>query len=123
MSLGVMNEGERSHQMKIASIPSISEELALAKYLMLSKDTECKIHVHAVSTKNSVSMIRQAKSNGVSVTCDTCPQYFSLTDDQILFTGTAAKVDPPLRSIDDVSAVIEGLADGTIDAIVAKYIK
>lgn len=62
-------------------------------------------------------MLRQAKKDGVNVSADTCPQYFSLTEDQILFKGSVAKVDPPLRSISDVGAVIEGLADGTIDAI------
>lgn len=114
---GVMNEGERAKQMKMSQTPNLCEELALAKYLMLAKDTGCKLHVHSVSTKGAVFMIRQAKKDGVRVTCDTCPQYFSLTDDQILFKGSAAKVDPPLRSMDDVMAVIEGLADGTVDAV------
>ena len=117
MSGGVMNEGERARQMKAGMIPSLCEELALARYLMLARDTGCKIHVHAVSTKGSVEMLRQAKKDGVNVSADTCPQYFSLTEDQILFKGSVAKVDPPLRSVSDVSAIIEGLADCTIDAI------
>ena len=117
LSGGVMNEGERARQMKMSATPAICEELALAKYLMLAKDTGCRLHVHCVSTKGAVQMIRQSKKDGVRVTCDTCPQYFSLTDDQILFKGSAAKVDPPLRGMDDVMAVIEGIADGTIDAI------
>lgn len=114
---GVMNEGERARQLNVSQIPSLCEELALARYLMLAKDTGCRIHVHAVTTKGSVDMIRQAKRDGVLVTCDTCPQYFSLSDDQLLFKGNAAKVDPPLRSIEDVSAVIQGLADNTVDCI------
>lgn len=114
---GVMNEGPRALQMKAAQIPALCEELALARYLMLARDTGCKLHVHAISTKGSVELIRSAKKNGVLVSADTCPQYFSLTDDQILFKGSVAKVDPPLRSIDDVCAVIDGIADGTIDAI------
>jgi dihydroorotase len=117
LSGGIMNEGQRALQMKLGAIPSLCEELALAKNLMLAKDTGCKIHVSTVSTKGSVEMIRRAKADGVSVTCDTCPQYFTLTEDQLLFKGTAAKVDPPLRCLDDVLAVIDGIADGTIDAI------
>ncbi len=117
LSGGVMNEGERAKQMKMSGTPALCEELALARYLMLAKDTGCKIHVHTISTKGSVEMIREAKKSGIKVTCDTCPQYFSLTDDQILFKGSAAKVDPPLRSLDDAAAIIEGLADGMIDAI------
>ena len=114
---GSMNEGERARQLGATQTPALCEELALVKYLMLAKDTGCRLHVHSVSTKGAVSMIKQAKADGISVTCDTCPQYFSLTEDQILFKGCAAKVDPPLRTIEDVMAVIEGLANGTVDAI------
>jgi len=114
---GVMNEGERARQLNAPTISPLCEELALARYLLLAKDTGCTVHVHAISTKGSVAMLRQAKRDGIKVTADTCPQYYSLTEDQILFKGSVAKTDPPLRSLDDVNAVIEGLADNTIDAI------
>lgn len=114
---GVINEGNISHLLKLKGIPSSSEEVALARFVLLAKETGARIHISHVSTAGSVEMIRLAKERGIRVTCDTNPQYYSLCEDDIIYYGANAKVDPPLRKKTDVKAVIEGLRDGTIDCI------
>ena len=79
------------------------------------------VHICHVSTAKSVSIIRQYKHKGVPITCETCPQYFTLTEDEVLKQGSLARVNPPLRSQSDVDAIIRGLQDGTIDAIVTDH--
>jgi dihydroorotase len=74
-----------------------------------------------VSTAKSVDIIRQAKARGVQITCETCPQYFTLTEREVLKQGTMARVNPPLRTQADVDGIIQGLQDGTIDAIVTDH--
>lgn len=118
---GVMNEGYNSTIMGLRGIPSAAEEIMVARDLILSEYTGVKIHIAHVSTKLSVDMIRNAKKRGVKVTCETCPQYFSLTDDACLGYNTLAKINPPLRSKEDVEAIIRGLADGTIDIIATDH--
>lgn len=76
-----------------------------------------RIHITHISSKKTVEIIREAKARGVAVTCDTCPHFFSLTDEAIAEKGTDAKMNPPLKKAEDVAAIIEGLKDGTIDAI------
>jgi len=92
-----------------------SREILLAEYLGVP------VHIAHVSTAGSVAMIRSAKARGVKVTCETCPHYFLLTDEACLGFNTLAKVNPPLRGAADVAAVLEGLADGTVDMIATDH--
>ena len=93
----------------------VARDLILAEYLDLP------IHLAHISTHGAVDMIRRAKKRGVKVTCETCPHYFVLTDDACLGFNTYARVNPPLRRPEDVTAIIEGLRDGTIDMIATDH--
>lgn len=118
---GVMNEGYNSTIMGLRGIPTAAEEIMVARDLILAEYTGVPIHIAHVSTKLSVELIRHAKKRGVKVTAETCPHYFSLTDDACLNYNTLAKVNPPLRQAEDVEAIIEGLKDGTIDIIATDH--
>lgn len=88
---------------------------------MLAEETGGAVHICHVSTARSVDIVRKFKKKGVHITCETCPQYFTLTEDEILTQGSMARVNPPLRTQKDVEAIIAGLQDGTIDAIVTDH--
>ena len=88
---------------------------------MLAEETGAHVHICHISTGRAVEIVRQAKARGVSITCETCPQYFTLTEEEILRQGTMARVNPPLRTPADRQAILDGLADGTIDAIVTDH--
>jgi dihydroorotase len=118
---GHMNESYLSTTMGIRGIPSIAEDLMVAREIILSKYTGLPIHIAHVSTKGSVDLIRQAKKDGVSITCETCPHYFTMTEDDCIDFNTLAKVNPPLKPQEDVDAIIQGLADGTIDMIATDH--
>ena len=116
-----VNEGRISRQLRINGRPAIAEELMVARDAMLAEETGAAVHICHISTAKSVAIVRRYKRNGVQITCETCPQYFSLTEDEILTQGTMARVNPPLRTRADVEAIIEGLKDGTIDAIATDH--
>ena len=118
---GVMNEGYMSTIMGLKGIPAAAEEAMVARELILSEYTGVPIHIAHVSTALSVEMIRDAKKRGVKVTCETCPHYFSLTEDACEGYNTNAKINPPLRTQEDVKAIIEGIADDTIDIIATDH--
>jgi len=118
---GVMNEGPVSTMLGLRGIPRAAEEVMVARDLLLSEMTRGKLHIAHVSTAGSVRLIREAKSRGVPVTAETAPHYFTLTDDELMTFDTVFKVNPPLRRPDDVRAIKEGLADGTIDAIATDH--
>lgn len=118
---GYMNEGLLSTILGLKGIPRESEEVAVSRNVLLARLTGCRLHVAHVSTRGSVEIIRLAKEGGIKVTCETCPQYFSLTEEAVKGYDTNAKVNPPLRTADDVAAVKEGLADGTIDVIATDH--
>lgn len=98
-----------------------AEAAAVAAALAMAELTGCRLHLTVISTALSVELIRSAKSRGVAVTCDTAPQYFTLTRTDLLYYGNLAKVEPPLVSAADRDAIICGLADGTIDCIVSDH--
>ncbi len=102
-------------------IAPAAETVPLAAALTLAAETNCRLHITLVSTALSVQLIREAKARGVKVTCDTAPQYFTLTQSDLPFYGSLAKVNPPLRSAEDREAVLTALADGTIDCIVSDH--
>ena len=114
---GVMNEGYMSTIMGLKGIPAAAEETMVARELILAEYTGVPLHIAHVSTALSVELIRNAKKRGVNVTCETCPHYFSLTEEACAGYNTNAKVNPPLRRASDVLAIIEGIADDTIDII------
>lgn len=118
---GVMNEGYNSTIMGLKGIPTAAEDIMVARDVILSEYLKLPIHIAHVSTKGAIETIRTAKKRGVKVTCETCPHYFSLTDDACLNFNTLAKVNPPLRIQEDVDAVIAGLKDGTIDIIATDH--
>ena len=118
---GQMNEGHISAMLGLTGIPAIAEEVMVARDILISSYTGLPVHIAHISTRGSVTLIREAKKKGVRVTCETCPHYFTLIEDACLGFDTMAKVNPPLRTDDDVSAVIEGLKDGTIDMIVTDH--
>jgi len=117
LSEGAMNEGVTSTTIGIRGIPSAAEDIMIARDIILSEYLDIPVHICHVSTKGGVRMIRDAKARGVKVTCETCPHYFTLTDDMCETYDTNFKMHPPLRTRDHVDAIIEGIKDGTIDAI------
>lgn len=116
-SNGVMHEGFVSTSLGMYGIPSISEEIMVARDIKLAEFTKARIHTAHVSTEGSVELIRQAKKKGIKVTCEATPHHFTLTHETIKTFDTNAKVNPPLRTKGDVEAIKKGLADGTIDCI------
>lgn len=118
---GVVSEGFNASISGLKGISKAAEEIMVARDILLAKTLDTKIHLAHISTKGSVEIIRLAKKAGIKVTCETCPHYFSITDDAILTYDTNAKVNPPLREKADVSAIIKGLQDGTIDAIATDH--
>ncbi len=116
-----VNEGEVSRKLGIPGRPAIAEELMVMRDAMLAEETGCAVHICHVSTARSVDIVRQFKKKGVPITCETCPQYFTLTEEEVLTQGTMARVNPPLRTPEDVKGILAGLKDGTIDAIVTDH--
>jgi dihydroorotase len=118
---GVMNEGYVSTCLGLKGIPHTAEEVMVARDIILSELTGCPIHIAHLSTAGSVGIIRDAKSRGVKVTAETAPHYFTLTDEAVRGFDTNTKVNPPLRTKEDVRAIKEGLNDGTIDVIATDH--
>lgn len=118
---GYMNEGDVSTATGLRGIPRAAEESMLAREVILAETYDVPIHICHVSTALGVDLIRQAKARGAKVTCETCPHYFTLTDEACRDFDTNAKMNPPLRTQADVDAIIAGLQDGTIDAIVTDH--
>ena len=116
-----VNEGEVSKKLGIPGRPAIAEEIMIMRDAMLAEETGSAVHICHVSTARSVDIVRQYKKKGVCITCETCPQYFTLTEEEVLKQGTMARVNPPLRTHKDVDGIVEGLLDGTIDAIVTDH--
>ncbi len=116
-----VNEGRVSRQLGIPGRPGIAEEYMVMRDAMLAEETNTAVHICHISTAKSVEIVRRYKRRGVQITCETCPQYFTLTEDEILTQGTMARVNPPLRTSGDVDAIIRGLRDGTIDAIATDH--
>jgi dihydroorotase len=118
---GVMHEGVYSTRLGLKGIPGAAEETMLSRDLILAEMTGGKYHVAHLSTRRSVQMVREAKSRGLRISAEVTPHHFTLTDAAVAEYDTNAKMNPPLRSSDDVAAVIEGVQDGTIDAIASDH--
>ena len=118
---GEMNEGEISTRLGLIGIPACAEVIMIERDIRLAKLTGAHYHVAHVSTRDAVNVIREAKKSGLNITCDTAPPYFSLNESKLLTYNTAFKLSPPLRSEDDRLAIIQGIQDGTIDAIASDH--
>lgn len=118
---GVMSEGLLSMTLGLKGIPAEAEQIMVYRDILLTELSKGKLHICHVSTEGSVNLIRDAKRRGVNVTAETCPHYFSLTEDAVKDYDTNAKVNPPLRTKKDVDAIKEGLRDGTIDVIATDH--
>ncbi len=118
---GVMNEGAVATGMGLAGIPNAAESIMVMRDIALCELTGAPLHIAHVSTMESVHAIRDAKKRGVSVTAETAPHYFTLTEEAVAEYNTNTKMNPPLRSSRDRAAVREGLADGTIDVIATDH--
>lgn len=114
---GSVNYGYMATKLGLVGIPREAEEIEISKIITLAKYTGAKVHIACVTTKGSVELIRNAKKEGVNITCSTSPHYFTLTDKAIENYNTFAKVMPPLKEEMDIEAIKDGLKDGTIDAI------
>jgi dihydroorotase len=118
---GLMNEGPMATRLGLAGIPSAAETMMIERDLRLLELTQGRLHVAHVSTRAAVDAIRAAKARGLRVTCDTTPHHLALNELEVEGYRTFAKICPPLRSEDDRRAVVEGLADGTIDAVASDH--
>lgn len=118
---GVMHEGMNSTLLGLDGIPSAAEDVHVARDIIIAELTGAHLHIAHVSTAGAVNLIRQAKRRGIHVTAEVTPHHLCLTDDAVKEFDTNVKVKPPLRTRDDVDALIEGLKDGTIDAIATDH--
>ena len=118
---GCMNEGIVSTELGLPGIPAAAEEIMVARNLALAELTGAHLHLAHLSTAGSVRMVREAKARGIRVTAEACPHHFSLTEEAVRGYDTHAKMNPPLRTWQDVQAIKEGLRDGTIDVIATDH--
>ncbi len=118
---GSMNEGPTSVRLGIRGVPSVAEEVMVARDIALARLTRGRVHIAHISTRRAVDLVRQAKAEGVGVTAEVAPHHFTLTEEAVEGYETNAKMSPPLRLADDVTAMKEGLRDGTIDAIATDH--
>ncbi|MCI9263705.1 MAG: dihydroorotase [Oscillospiraceae bacterium] len=117
----VINEGQVSRRLRIPGRPAIAEELQVMREVMLAEETGTAVHICRVSTAKSVSILRRYKKKGVRLTCSACPPHFTFTEEEVLEQGPPARLEPPLRTPADVDGILEGLRDGTIDAIASDH--
>ncbi len=118
---GVMNEGARSAMLGMKGRPTVAEDIATARDVLLAEYAGARVHVAHISSAGAVDIVRQAKKRGVRVTAEVTPQHLTMTDDLVQLSDSSTKINPPLREQKDVEAVLAGLLDGTIDAIVTDH--
>ncbi|MBN1366776.1 MAG: dihydroorotase [Dehalococcoidales bacterium] len=118
---GQINEGKIARKLDLKGIPAEAEESIVRRDIDLAKQTGGKLHIAHTSTAGSVVLIRQAKADGVNITAEVTPHHLTMTEEMALGYNTNAKVNPPLRTIKDIDALIAGLTDGTIDAIATDH--
>ena len=121
VSAGAINAGPVADKLAVQGVLPEAEEIMAAREIVISETNNVRGHICHISTKTSKNMIRDAKKRGVKITCETCPHYFTFTVDEVLKSGTNAKMNPPLREEKDRQAIIEGLKEGTIDCIITDH--
>lgn len=118
---GVMNEGHRSAMLGMKGRPTVAEDIAVMREILLAEYADAWIHICHISSKNAIDMVRQAKKRGVRVTAEVTPHHLTMTDEMVNPADSSTKVNPPLRSKADIQAALEGLKDGTIDMIATDH--
>ena len=118
---GVMNESHRSAMLGLKGRPTVAEDIAVARDVLLAEYAGARVHVAHISSARAVDIVRQAKKRGVRVTAEATPQHMTMTDECVNLFDTSTKINPPLRSQADCEAILAGLKDGTIDAIVTDH--
>jgi len=118
---GVMNAGFVATKLGLAGIPAAAEEVMVSRDITLARTTGGHVHIAHVSTAQSVELIRRAKARGIAVTAEVCPHHLALTDEAVESFDPVYKVNPPLRTEEDVKALLDGLRDGTIDAVASDH--
>jgi len=118
---GAMNEGVNSTLLGLPALASVAEDIIVSRDILMAEYTGGRIHIAHISTKNSVNLVREAKKKGIKVTAEVTPHHFTLTDDAVKSYDTNFKMNPPLRTQDDIIAIIKGLKDGTIDCIASDH--
>lgn len=121
VAAGAINAGEVAEQLGVQGVFPEAEEIMAAREIVISETNKVRGHICHISTQTTKNMVRDAKKRGVKITCETCPHYFTFTVDEVLKSGTNAKMNPPLREEKDRLAIIQGLKEGTIDAIITDH--
>lgn len=121
VSKGAINAGKIADKLNVEGVLPEAEEIMAAREIVISETNNVRAHICHISTKTTKNMVRDAKKRGVKITCETCPHYFTFTVDEVLKSGTNAKMNPPLREEKDRLAIIEGLKEGTIDCIITDH--
>lgn len=118
---GIIHKGKVSEKLGVKGMDRASEDSITAREIALADSCDARIHICHVSTRGSINFIRDAKKNGIKVTCETCPHYFTYTEDKLLSRDADYRMNPPLRSESDRLAVLEAVIDGTVDCIVTDH--
>lgn len=118
---GLMNEGHRSAMLGMKGRPTVSEDIAVARDILLAEYADARVHVAHISSGRAVDLVRQAKKRGVKVTAEVTPQHVTMTEDCVSISDSSTKINPPLRSQADTEAMLAGLKDGTIDMVVTDH--
>jgi dihydroorotase len=118
---GSMNEGINSTILGLPALPSVAEDIIVSRDIFMAEYTGGRIHIAHISTKNSVNLVREAKKKGIKVTAEVTPHHFILTDNSVKTYDTNFKMSPPLRTQEDIDAIVKGLKDGTIDCIASDH--
>lgn len=121
VAAGAINAGKVADQLGVDGVLPEAEEIMAAREIVIAETNNVRAHICHISTKTTKNMVRDAKKRGVKITCETCPHYFTFTVDEVLKSGVNAKMNPPLREEKDRQAIIEGLKEGTIDAIITDH--
>ena len=118
---GAINAGKIAERLGVEGVLPEAEEIMAAREIVIAETNHVRAHICHISTKTTKDMVRDAKKRGVKITCETCPHYFTFTVEEVLKSGVNAKMNPPLREEKDRQAIIEGLKEGTIDAIITDH--
>jgi dihydroorotase len=116
----VMREGRQSVRLGLRGMPAATESIAVCRDVQIAELSECRLHIAHLSARASLELVRAAKQKGMRVTCEVTPHHFTLCDEDVVY-DTRFKMNPPLASVEDRAALIEGLADGTVDAIATDH--
>ncbi len=121
VAAGAINAGKVAKELGVEGVLPEAEEIMAAREIVISETNKVRAHICHISTETTRNMVRDAKKRGVKISCETCPHYFSFTVEEVKNSGVNAKMNPPLREEKDRQAIIEGLKDGTIDAIITDH--